>query len=303
MVSVIIPNYNHGSFLKQRIDSVLNQTYQHIEVILLDDCSTDNSRDIIETYRNHPKINIIVYNDKNSGSTFLQWEKGIELAKGEWIWIAESDDWCENSLLQELINGARNHSGCTLSFCQSIVFRENEILSVTKARKIGEYVDGKTFTAHMVKDNMIVNASMCIFKRSEYFKVSQEFTNYKFLGDCLFWIELVFNGKVYVSGKTLNYFRKHTNDVTSKALLSGLYYSEYLNLLMYVDRKYQIIGHKMSMLLLERFKLLLRDDKITHPSRKEIKQLYKNKLGLDYYLELSRFYKTIIRQRAHFKKP
>ena len=43
LVSVIIPNYNHAPFLKERIDSVLNQTYQNFEVILLDDCSTDNS--------------------------------------------------------------------------------------------------------------------------------------------------------------------------------------------------------------------------------------------------------------------
>lgn len=91
-VSVIIPNYCHARFLNQRIDSVLNQTYSDYEVIILDDCSTDNSREIIESYRNHPKISHIVYNEKNSGSTFIQWEKGFELARGEYIWIAESDD-------------------------------------------------------------------------------------------------------------------------------------------------------------------------------------------------------------------
>ena len=90
-VSVIIPNYCHARFLNQRIDSVLNQTYSDYEVIILDDCSTDNSREIIESYRNHPKISHIVYNEKNSGSTFIQWEKGFELARGEYIWIAESD--------------------------------------------------------------------------------------------------------------------------------------------------------------------------------------------------------------------
>ena len=99
MVSVIIPNYNHASFLKQRIDSVLNQTYPDFEVVILDDCSTDNSKSIIEQYRGHHKVNNIVYNNINSGSSFQQWKKGIDFAKGEWIWVAESDDYAHENLL------------------------------------------------------------------------------------------------------------------------------------------------------------------------------------------------------------
>ena len=88
-VSVIIPNYNHAKYLNQRIDSVLNQTYQNFEVIILDDCSPDNSKQVIEAYRGHPKISTIVYNEQNSGTTFKQWDKGLQLAKGEWVWIAD----------------------------------------------------------------------------------------------------------------------------------------------------------------------------------------------------------------------
>lgn len=70
LVSIIIPNYNHAPFLKERIDSVLNQTYDNFEVIILDDKSTDNSKEVIEVYRSHPRISQIVYNEENSGSTF-----------------------------------------------------------------------------------------------------------------------------------------------------------------------------------------------------------------------------------------
>ena len=55
-ISIIIPNYNHAPYLTERIESVLNQTYQNFEVIILDDCSTDNSREIIEKYANNPKV-------------------------------------------------------------------------------------------------------------------------------------------------------------------------------------------------------------------------------------------------------
>ena len=108
-VSVIIPNYCHARFLNRRIDSVLNQTYDDFEVIILDDCSTDNSRDIIETYRHHPRVSHIVYNEKNSGSTFVQWDKGFELAQGQYIWIAESDDEAAPTFLEECVTQLEKH--------------------------------------------------------------------------------------------------------------------------------------------------------------------------------------------------
>ena len=103
LVSVIIPNYNHALYLDERIQSVLNQSYGRFEVIILDDLSKDNSREVMEKYRDHPHVSHIVYNTENSGSTFKQWAKGFALAKGELIWIAESDDSCSPELLQKLV--------------------------------------------------------------------------------------------------------------------------------------------------------------------------------------------------------
>jgi glycosyltransferase involved in cell wall biosynthesis len=102
-VSVIVPNYNHARYLRQRIDSVLGQTYRDFEVILLDDCSTDESRSIISEYENHPKVRIEL-NDKNSGSPFKQWNKGVRLAHGKYVWIAESDDYADERLLERLVS-------------------------------------------------------------------------------------------------------------------------------------------------------------------------------------------------------
>ena len=83
LVSVIVPNYNHARYLKQRLDTVFNQTYQNFEVIILDDKSTDNSLEIINQYKDNPHLSQIVVNEQNSGSPFKQWDKGIKLAKGE----------------------------------------------------------------------------------------------------------------------------------------------------------------------------------------------------------------------------
>lgn len=102
-VSVIVPNFNHAPYLAQRIDSILAQTFADFELILLDDCSTDSSRGVIERYREHPKVAHIVVNERNSGSTFAQWRRGLALARGRYVWIAESDDYADPEFLATLV--------------------------------------------------------------------------------------------------------------------------------------------------------------------------------------------------------
>ena len=80
LVSIIVPNYNHEQYLKQRLESIFNRTYPNFEVILLDDFSTDSSKKILSEYSENPKVSQCVLNETNSGNTFIQWNKGIALA-------------------------------------------------------------------------------------------------------------------------------------------------------------------------------------------------------------------------------
>ncbi|HLT42278.1 MAG TPA: glycosyltransferase family 2 protein [Sphingobacteriaceae bacterium] len=223
-VSVIIPNYNHSPFLSKRIDSVLCQTYQDFEVIILDDCSTDSSKEIIESYKNHPKITKIVYNDVNSGTTFKQWDKGISLASGEYIWFAESDDWCENSLLECLVTGIESHKDCSISYCQSYcVEGDNKLRWTSHHEYLSEVMDGSEYIEkYLVLKVGIFNASMALWRKSLYEKIDKDYMSYKFSGDWRFWVELANRGKVHISGKVLNYFRNHNLDVSGKMYSSGL---------------------------------------------------------------------------------
>jgi len=223
VVSVILPNYNHAAYLNKRIESILNQTYQDFELIILDDCSTDNSKEIVEGYKNHPKVTRIVYNEKNSGNTFKQWDKGFQLAKGEYIWIAESDDYCELGLLEELITGLNKDSETVLAFCQSIlVTPANEIIGVTDSKYLSQTVNGDDFVRqYMLGGNKIPNASMAIFKKDFCGDMSDEYKKMEYCGDWLFWVNICFKGKVYISGKYLNYYLRHTNNVTTSATKKG----------------------------------------------------------------------------------
>ena len=86
IVSIIVPNYNYARFLDIRMGLFSTRHSRDFEIILLDDHSTDNSVEIIEKYRNNPKVSYIDINKENSGSPFRQWKKGIEYARGKYIY-------------------------------------------------------------------------------------------------------------------------------------------------------------------------------------------------------------------------
>ena len=222
-VSIIIPNYNHARYLDERIQSVLNQTYQNFEIIILDDKSTDNSAEVIEKYGIHPKVSNIVINKDNSGSTFKQWHKGFELAKGELIWIAESDDSCDKTLLERNVKSFINDGNCVLSFVCSRRMDENGVLH-NKMQNIASdsIMDGMDFCRkYLYCGNIILNASSALFKKNLAQKLDKRYMKYKGGGDRLFWIELAECGNVGIISNPLNYFRKHISNTTSLLYKDG----------------------------------------------------------------------------------
>ena len=100
LVSIITPTYNCASFVLKTIDSVLSQTYKSFELIIIDDCSTDNTVNIIESYKD-PRI-VLLKNKENSGAAYSR-NRGINAAKGDYIAFLDGDDiWSPNKLEKQL---------------------------------------------------------------------------------------------------------------------------------------------------------------------------------------------------------
>lgn len=227
LVSVIVPNYNHAAYLQERIDSILNQTFQDFELILLDDCSTDNSRDIINGYKDNIHISHVVLNEQNTGNTFLQWERGIKLAQGEYIWIAESDDVARPELLETLAEELRHIPNAIVAFCHSqMIDSKSQSMSLTwhpkgSSGKV-EIYDGEWFLRHkMLVKNHIYNASMTVFKKSAFANIPNSYQQYRYCGDWLFWNYVCRQGCVIEVCRPLNLYRQHPNKVTEKSQLDG----------------------------------------------------------------------------------
>ena len=241
LVSVIVPNYNHASFLRQRFDSIFNQTFQNFEVIILDDCSTDNSKEIIEEYRNHPQVSHIIYNETNSGSPFKQWAKGFNLAKGEYIWIAESDDWAELNFLEEMVSALQKDCDTVLAFSNSIWFSEYGVQKHSDVFRRNRILSGNSFFyKKMITHNSICNASCVLFKRRILLQISTLYQTFKGCGDWIFWIEFCRRGNICYISKALNHFRQHEKSTTKKSFLSGTTYKESFLIYSYIKKQTKI---------------------------------------------------------------
>jgi glycosyltransferase involved in cell wall biosynthesis len=223
MISIIVPNYNHGKYLKERMESILNQTFKDFEVIILDDLSTDDSKGVIERYRGNPKISHTIYNSKNSGSPFKQWQKGIERAKGKYIWIAESDDFCASNFLEVAV--AKLQQKDAQVFVAKSVRVDESSKSIDEfewwyedlggERWKSDYVNSceDEIKSYLSKKCTIINTSAVVFENTPNLSsFLDRITKFKSCGDWLFWLMYFSDSKrIAYSTATSNYFRFHAN--------------------------------------------------------------------------------------------
>lgn len=223
-VSIILPNYNHSAFLQKRLDSILNQTHQDFELIILDDASTDTSFTILENYKNHPKVSHFIVNQQNSGSPFKQWKKGLELAKGNIIWIAESDDYCDLNFLETQLRYLESNE---VSVAKTIIYNKE------KFGKELKHPAFKNKTKTILENEQILycpilNVSAAVFKMIDKEKLAKaKFSEYSIIGDRVFYHEF-FNGQSIVfNDNTHNYFRQEEENLSNLNTKSLAYLCNY----------------------------------------------------------------------------
>lgn len=229
-ITVAVPNYNYDEFLYQRIYSILNQNMKINELLLLDDCSTDNSRNTLDEIYNAIKdyVNVRrVYNDINSGSAFKQWEKGINEASSEYVWIAEADDYSDKKFLKNVMRPILKNKNVVISYSDSSFMDENgHVFMKTVIPQIDimetghwnkSYVNsGKDeFINYTFLNCTIANVSSAVIKKDDYTKEFKLARTLKQAGDWVFYSNIMQRGSVAYTNKQLNYYRVHSSQITS----------------------------------------------------------------------------------------
>lgn len=251
LVSVIVPNYNHASYLKERLDSIYQQTYQNIEVILLDDFSSNNSVEILKQYaKKYPHKTRLVVNEQNSGRVFRQWNKGLALAKGELIWIAESDDYCDTNFLEEVVS-AFTHQSVMLSFAHSVFMQNGKKIWTLKQYLYDlpvSFDSSFIMPAHTIVNkafaikNIVPNVSSAVFRNVGAIpdEVTTLWEKMSLCGDWLFYLWLIKGGTVSYTNKVNNYYRIHPKSTSLKIQKTLDYYIETYKVSDFIARNYAV---------------------------------------------------------------
>jgi len=200
-VSIIIPTYNCSSLLERAIKSVLAQTYENWELIIVDDGSTDGTKDLVANFRKiEPRIKYIWQN--NSGAPARPRNTGIKSASGEYIAFLDHDDeWLPNKL-EKQVALLENSPEIAFVSCNVIVVspKRSELISSPKYK-------GENFLKKMLEKNLILTASSVVVRREIFDKVGLFDETLKFADDWDMWVRIALKYKFdYIDEPLVKYF-------------------------------------------------------------------------------------------------
>lgn len=261
-VTAIVPNFNHARYLPQRLDSILAQTYPLIDILILDDNSSDDSRSVIQSYvERFPGRIKAVFNSENSGNVFRQWQKGHSLATGDLVWVCESDDFCEPTFVERMVNTFRDPS-VMLAFGR-----------IQFANSQGEYLAGldhyredaepgiwedcrirpaaEWFQGGFGVKNVIANVGGSLWRRFEISdQVWEEARSFKIMGDWYLYSVIAGGGQIAYEPSAVSYFRIHESNTSGRSAQSKPeYYKEYAQLMTSLKKRWDIPDATLSLFI------------------------------------------------------
>ena len=203
LITVYITNYNYGKFIKKAINSVLNQTFSNFELLIIDDGSTDNSREIIENYKNNPIIKIVYQQNKG---LIVTNNIALRAAQGKYLIRLDADDYFDENALLIMVNKLESNPSLGLVYPDYYIVDEyNEILNLVKREPIDNVE---------VKDNPAHGA--CTMIRIDFLKeVGGYDENFNCQDGYYLWINFISRYKVLNINTPLFYYRRHSSNLTN----------------------------------------------------------------------------------------
>ncbi|MFT6905644.1 MAG: glycosyltransferase involved in cell wall biosynthesis [Oleiphilaceae bacterium] len=255
LVSVVVPSYNYASYLEKRIESILNQTYPNIEIIVIDDYSHDNSVEVLQKYASHPNIRLVC-KDKNEGWISTN-NQGAELALGEYVLFAQCDDVCDPTMVERLVESMQQHPSAGVSFCRSLlVDREGNSLDedydgrdvdFKEACKEDVLLSKHQMALFLLNACVIPNLSALLIKKECFETIGSFSHDYKVCSDWDWYFRVVERYDVAYIASPLNHFMQHDATIRSSTK-DKIIFEEYFRLLLSNIKK-------IDLSLIERFKV------------------------------------------------
>lgn len=239
LVSVVVASYNHARYLDRRMESLLAQTYENIEIIVIDDRSPDNSVEVLRKYESHPKVRLIV-REKNGGWVTVS-NQGAELARGEFLLFANCDDACEPEMIERLVASLVGNPSAGIAFCRSQMIDEQDVV-LTDDYSMREpafrvfcrtdvLIPRATMARFLLVACVIPNLSAALFRRQAFFEAGALPPDFRACSDWDLFLRVVRTRDVSYVAAPLNRFRQHRNTIRSTTR-DRVTIEEYLRLLL-----------------------------------------------------------------------
>ncbi len=242
LVSVCIPAYNNAAYIKETIDSILNQTYPNLELVICDDKSTDHTVEVIEKIRDD---RIKLYkNEKNLGMSG-NWNHCLKRCSGEFIKLICADDMLAKDCLAKEVKALRDYPTAVLAESDTRLFDLNgKQKGFYKRYKESGLVNGKKIArAGLFVKNYFGAPLANTFRRSAMERAGGFDPWYTYILDYDFWVRLACMGDVYIIHEPLNYFRVR-NDSNTGEVMAGdktdAYVREHIHLVQKFKRELKL---------------------------------------------------------------
>lgn len=283
LVSILIPVYNRQNLIKNTLESAINQTYNNIEVIVVDNFSTDNTFKILDEYRHNPKVKLF-QNSRNLGPV-LNWKKCLDEAKGQYIKILFSDDLISNNFIEDSLG----------IFCEDTAFVLSpiEIFSQEGTLYNSKYQNKSSYTVKSyLEDILLCNMNEfpvspgCALFRTKDLKSSLlidisnnlnlDFKRYGAGNDLMLYLLTSINyKKIRITKNSKSFFRHHQGSFSiSNDLLKYYNFSKYFFITNFYPH------------LLSKFKSYLWFNSKFHKIENEVMKLVENRIDIVFLLKV-----------------
>ena len=233
LISICIPTYNGEKYLRECLDSVLLQTYKNIEIVIVDDCSSDTTVAIVEGYIQKDS-RIKLYKNEHNFGLVGNWNKALDVAKGEWIKFVFQDDLIEKKCLEILSNAVNGHSIVT---CDRNFIFDDSVSEVLKKyytedlltlKKLVKSTDIRFLSNQQVSEfasrnlalNFIGEPTAVLFHKRVIADLGSFNSDFSQICDLEYWLRIsTAHGLVYVPQYLVS-FRVHANSESAKNVLS-----------------------------------------------------------------------------------
>lgn len=191
MVSIIVPVYNAGPYLEDCLKSIMKQSYDNLEIILIDDCSKDDSVSICKQWMKKDNRVYLLQHDSNKGVSAAR-NTGLKAAKGKWVSFVDADDWIDMHFIEKLINNTDDSDIVACGYKKISKKKEEEFC----LKEMGN-LDREKFLFHTICDN-VIGSYLCnkLFDKNLLMNIAFD-TNLVIGEDLVFLIEYMLNCKSY----------------------------------------------------------------------------------------------------------